>query len=86
MEQQQVLKALYRQLFGKEVISSSLGDVERAYSSALGNPTSMKSAMQSVLKTHHLIRESGQSIAPDTLQNWMRENKIENQKPTINLT
>ncbi len=86
MEQQQVLKALYSQLFGKEVISSSLGDVERAYSSALGNPINMRDAMQYVLKTHHLISESGQSIAPDSLQKWLRENKTENQKPTINLT
>ena len=86
MEQQQVLKALYSQLFGKEIISSSLGDVERAYSSALGNPTSMKNAMQGVLKTHRLIGESGWSIAADTLQKWIRQNKIENQKPTINLT
>ena len=86
MEQQQVLKTLYGQLFGKEVISSSLGEVERAYSSALGNPTSMKNAMQGVLKTYHLIWESGWSIAPDTLQKWIRQNKTENQKPTINLT
>ena len=86
MEQQQVLKALYSQLFGKEIISSSLGDVERAYSSALGNPTSMKNAIQAVLKTHRLIWESGWSIAADTLQKWIRQNKTENQKPTINLT
>jgi hypothetical protein len=86
MEQQQVLKSLYSQLFGKEIISSSLAEVERACSSALGNPTSMKSAMQSVLKTHHLIADSGQSIAPDTLQSWMRTNQAESQKPTINLT
>ncbi len=86
MEQQQVLKVLYSQLFGKEVISSSLGDVERAYSSALGNPINMRDAMQYVLKTHRLISESGQSIAPDRLQKWLRENKTENKKPTIDLT
>jgi hypothetical protein len=86
MEQQRVLKALYSQLFGKEIISSSLAEVERVFSSALGNPVNMKSAMQSILKTHHLIRESGQPISPDTLQNWMRENTAESQKPTINLT
>ncbi|MBC7498096.1 hypothetical protein H7170_00470 [Candidatus Gracilibacteria bacterium] len=86
MEQQQILKSLYAQLFGKEIISSSLAEVERAFSSALGNPTNMKNAMQGVLSTHHLITDSGQSIAPDTLQNWMRKNTQDNQKPTINLT
>lgn len=85
-EQQQILKALYAQLFWKEIISSSLGEVEQAFSSALGNPTSMKSAMQSVLKTHRLISDSGQPIASDTLQNWMRKNTQDNQKPSINLT
>ena len=58
MEQQQVLKALYTQLFGKQVLSSSIGDVERAYSSALGNPTNMKNAMQHTLKIHKLIPDS----------------------------
>jgi hypothetical protein len=86
MEQQQILKSLYTQLFWKEIISSSLTEVERAFSSALGNPTNMKNAMQGVLSTHHLIAGSGQSIVPDTLQNWMRQNTQDNQKSTINLT
>ncbi len=73
-EQQQILKAIYSKLFWKEIISSSLGEVERAFSSALWNPVNMKSAMQHSLSAHKLISWPGASIAPDTLQKWFREN------------
>lgn len=72
MEQQQVLKEIYGLLFWKKIETNSLGDVERAFVSSAWNPTSMKNAMQHTLKIHHLIGESGQAIAPDTLQKWIR--------------
>jgi hypothetical protein len=72
MEQQQVLKEIYGLLFWKKIETNSLGDVERAFVSSAWNPTSMKNAMQYTLKVHHLIGESGQTIAADTLQKWIR--------------
>ena len=82
MEQQQVLKEIYGLLFWKKIETNSLGDVERAFVSSAWNPTSMKNAMQHTLKVHHLIGESGQAIAPDTLQKWIRWTQESTQNKT----
>ena len=71
-EQQKVLKEVYTLLFGKKLETSSLWDVERAFSSSLWNPENMKNAMQHTLKVHKLISESGQPIAADTLKRWIQ--------------
>lgn len=86
-EQQQILKALYSKLFWKEIISSSLGEVERAYGSALGNPINMKSAMQHTLTLSKLIPWPNQPISADTLKKWFQETrKDETIDPLKNLT
>lgn len=71
-EQQKVLKEVYTLLFGKKLETSSLWDVERAFSSSLWNPENMKNAMQHTLKVHKLISESSQPIAADTLKRWIQ--------------
>ena len=75
IEQQEILKEIYLLLFGRKIETSNIHEVIRGFKSNLGNPTNMKNAMQHVLKIHHLIWESGQSIAPDTLQKWIQWNQ-----------
>ncbi len=83
MEQQQVLKAIYSLLYWKNIETTNLYDVERAFVSSAGNPSNMKNAMQHTLSVHHLIASPGQAIAPDTLQNWIRWN-LDFSSPSIN--
>lgn len=74
MEQQKVFKFIYKLLFEKEVITSCLWDVKRAFSSSLGgNPTNMRSAMQSILIENHLISENWWSISSERLKTLIRE-------------
>jgi regulator of replication initiation timing len=75
-EQQKILKPLYKMLFGKEIITSSLWDVKRAFGSTLGNPTNMRNSMQEILREkHHLIRENNWSIDWTVLKEWIRSSK-----------
>jgi hypothetical protein len=85
MEQQKILKPLYKMLFGKEIISTNLSEIERAFSSALGNPSNIRDTMQRVLKTHKLITESNMQIMPNVFQTWMQENRKENSPSSINM-
>ncbi len=76
MEQQKLLKSLFKMLFGKEIITSSLWNVKQAFSSALGNPTNPRNSMQEILREkHHLIRESNWRIDWEVLKNWMQSKK-----------
>jgi hypothetical protein len=77
MEQQILLKELYRLLFGKEITSTNLSEVKHAFSLALWNPTNMKVAMQHTLKIHKLISESSQPIREDVLIEWIRSNNTQ---------
>ena len=50
-EQQKVLKEVYTLLFGKKLETSSLWDVERAFSSSLWNPENMKNGIETKIIT-----------------------------------
>jgi hypothetical protein len=88
MEQQQVLKNLYTQLFGDKLETNSLPEVHSAFRSKMKLAPNMKNAMQETLENNGLIAIPGQPISRDTIKNWLRGNpntQYSNIDPLANL-
>lgn len=87
MEQQQVLKAIYKLLFKEEIQpTTNLEDVKWAFRTKMWpNSTNMKSTMQMTLQWQWLIASPGWAISADTLKNWIWWN-LDYSSPNINPT
>jgi hypothetical protein len=80
-EKQLILKKIYTLFFWKTISTNSYNEIQNAFSSALGNPTNMKNAMQNVLIKHKLISWSNQPIRADNLKNFI-SNQEKSPDPT----
>ncbi len=86
MEQQNILKALYKMLFWEEILSSNFEEVNKKFSKKVGGPENMRYKMQGALRTHKLIGETDyQPIGNSRLQLWFDELRKDDQ-PTPEVT
>jgi hypothetical protein len=75
-KQEQILKYLYKKLFGKEkeILPASVPEIMQKFWSARWNPTNMRSSMQDVLMKNGLIPSPDQPITWDSMVDWFRKN------------
>ncbi len=76
MEQQQVLKALYKILYSEKLETNSLPEVQEAFRTKTHHATNMKNAIQITLQNQLLIDTPWQSISTERLKAWFKKDAI----------
>lgn len=84
-KQEQVLKYLYKKLFGREneILPASVPEMMQKFWSIRWNPANMRNSMQSVLEKNGLIPAPDQPIREDTMIDWFRQNAENNHPDAI---